>query len=121
MKAEEGAGEKVKATSNINKKENKKLRAALVQERSKLTSPLKKEIEKLESFIMETEELIQTHHAEIITASTNSDSSKVMELSKLVAEEENEVEVKFERLEEAQNEFDEITDAYEEKLAELEG
>ena len=119
--AEEGEGEKVKATSNINKKENKKLRAALVQERSKLTSPLKKEVEKLEAFIMETEDLIQTHHAELITASSNSDSSKVMELSKLVSDEENAVEAKFERLEEAQNELDEITQSYEEKLAELEG
>ncbi len=111
--------EKSKPASKVNKKENKKLRAALIQERGKLTSPLKKEIERLEAFIMQTEELIQTHHEELIAASNANDSSKVMELSKLVSQEESEVEAKFERLEAAQNEFDEITAEYEQKLQEL--
>jgi ATP-binding cassette subfamily F protein 3 len=111
--------EKSKPAPKVNKKENKKLRAALIQERSKLTSPLKKEIDKLEAFIMETEELIQIHHEELIEASNVSDSSKVMELSKLVSQEESAVEEKFERLEAAQNELDEITASYEEKLQEL--
>ena len=112
--------ETVKEKPKSNKKENKKLRAALVQERSKLTSPLKKEIDKLEDFIMKTEELISVHHEELVLASNASDSSKVMELSKLVSDEEAEVEAKFERLEVAQNELDEITAEYEEKLSELE-
>jgi len=111
--------QKAKSAPRVNKKENKKLRAALIQERSKLTSPLKKEIEKLEAFIMETEELIPLHHEELIAASNAGDSSKVMELSKLVSQEEAEVEEKFERLESAQNELDEITASYEEKLQEL--
>ena len=55
------------------------------------------------------------------TASTN-DNSKVMELSQLFsfpsATWERE---KFERLEVVQNEFDEIMEQYEGKLAELEG
>jgi ATP-binding cassette, subfamily F, member 3 len=111
--------EKSKPAPKVNKKENKKLRAALIQERSKLTTPLKKEIDKLEAFIMETEELIQIHHEELIAASNASESSTVMELSKLVAKEESEVEEKFERLEAAQNELDEITASYEKKLQEL--
>lgn len=112
--------EKVKTAPKVNKKENKKLRAALVQDRSKLSSPLKKEIEQLEAFIMKTEELITQHHEELIAASNASDSSKVMELSKLVSQEERDVEEKFERLEAAQNELDEIIERYEVKLAELE-
>lgn len=111
--------EKSKPAPKVNKKENKKLRAALIQERSKLTSPLKKEIEKLEAFIMETEELIPLHHEELIAASNAGESSKVMELSKLVSQEEAEVEEKFERLEAAQNELDEITALYEQKLQEF--
>jgi ATP-binding cassette subfamily F protein 3 len=111
---------KVKAAPKSNKKENKKLRAELIQERGRLTSPLKKEVEKLETFIMQTEELITLHHAQIITASNEGESSKVMELSKLAADEERQVEEKFERLEAAQNELDEITARYEAKLAELE-
>ena len=114
--------EEVKVTTapKVNKKENKKLRATLIQERSKETSALKKEVDKLEAFIMETEDLIALHHAEIITASNKGESSKVMELSKLAAEEERQVEEKFERLEAAQTQLDEITRRYEDKLAELE-
>ena len=112
--------EKMKAAPKVNKKENKKLRAALVQERSKLTSPLKKEIEKLEAFIMETEELIEHHHEELALASSSGDNSKVMELSKLVSDEESAVEEKFERLEVVQNELDEITEEYELRLNALE-
>ena len=109
-----------KSTQKINKKENKKLRAALVQERSKITSPLKKEIEKLEKFIMESEDKLVTFHEELVIASNNTDNSKVMELSKIVSDMEMQVEEKFERLEVVQTEFDDITSEYEEKLAELE-
>ena len=68
---------------------------------------------------METKELIQVHHDELIAASNASESSKVMELSNLVPQEETEVEAKLERLEAAENELDEITASYEEKLQEL--
>ena len=118
---EEEQVEKVKTAPKVNKKENKKLRAALVQERSKLTSPLKKEIEKLEKFIKETEEKLEVHHKELIDASTSGDNSKVMEVSKIVADKENEVEENFEFLEVKQNELDDILESYEEKLVELEG
>lgn len=113
--------QKVKTAPKANKKENKRLRTELVQERIRLSSPLKKEIEKLEKFIMETEELIELHHKELISASNKAESSKVMELSKLVSKEESEVEEKFERLESVQNELDELLELYEQKLAELEG
>ncbi|RLB68566.1 MAG: ABC transporter ATP-binding protein [Deltaproteobacteria bacterium] len=118
---EEEEVEKVKTTPKVNKKENKKQRAALIQERNKLTSPLKKKVEKLEKFIMETEDLVTLHHDELIAASNAGESSKVMELSQLVSKEENEVEEKFERLETVQNELDEIVELYEGKLAKLEG
>jgi len=118
---EEEEVEKVKTAPKVNKKENKKLRAALIQERNKLTSSLKKEVEKLEKFIMDTEDLIAIHHKELISASNSGESSKVMELSQLVSKEENEVEEKFERLEVVQNELDELLEMYERKLAELEG
>jgi len=117
---EEEQTKEVKASPKFNKKENKKLRAALISERNRQTSPLKKEIEKLESRIIEVEELIEEHHEELIKASNSKDSSKVMEISKLVTSEEAEVEEKFEQLEIAQNSLDEITGEYELKLEELE-
>jgi len=117
---EEEQVKEVKTAPKVNKKENKKQRSALISERNKQTSPLKKEIERLENRIMEVEDLIKEHHEELIKASNSKDSSKVMEISKLVTSEEAEVEDKFEQLESAQNSLDEITGEYELKLEELE-
>ncbi|WP_072680249.1 ABC-F family ATP-binding cassette domain-containing protein [Arcobacter sp. LA11] len=111
--------EKVKAQPKINKKENKKLRTALISERNKLTNPLKKEVEKLENSIMEIEDLIEKEQAELIQASNIGDNSKVIELSQIVIRHEKEVEEKFEKLEETQLSLDEITEEYEKKLVEI--
>lgn len=107
--------QKVKAAPKGNQKENKKLRAEMVRERNKITSPLKKKVEKLESKIMKTEELLELHHEELIEVSNSGDSSKLMELSKLVSDEEASVEEMFQELEIAQTELDEINEEYEQK------
>ncbi len=111
--------QKSKAAPKGNQKENKKLRAEMVRERNKVTSSLKKKVEKLESKIMKTEELLELHHKELIEVSNSGDSSKLMELSKLVSDEEKEVEDAFEELEVAQTQLDEINEEYEQKMAEL--
>lgn len=111
---------KVKSASKSNKQENKKLRASIVSEKSKQTSPLKKEIDKEENAIMKLEENLKIHHKELIDASNALDSYKVIELSKLVSKEEKEVETRFERLEELHNQLDEITKKYDTQLLELE-
>ena len=110
---------KGKPVAKSNKKENKKLRSALVQERSKATSPLKKEIEKLEKFIMQTEEKLEKDHEALETASASGDNDKIMELSQVIGKDEAQIEEKFERLEVVQTEFDELTQMYEQKLQEL--
>ncbi|AXH12163.1 ABC-F family ATP-binding cassette domain-containing protein [Halarcobacter bivalviorum] len=110
--------EKVKEPK-VNKKENKKLRAALIQERNKLTSPLKKEVDKLENSIMEIEDMIEKEQAQLIQASNQGDNSKVIELSKIVTQHEKEVEEKFELLEEKQLELDELMALYDKKLEEI--
>jgi ATP-binding cassette subfamily F protein 3 len=110
-----------KTTTKVNKKEEKKLRASIIQERNKLTSPLKKEVEKFEKTIMQTEELLEVNHEELIEATNNSDNSKIMELAQLISKQEDEVENAFEKLEIAQEKLDEITQEYEEKLEKLQG
>ena len=110
---------KEKAAPKSTSKENKKLRAELVRERNKLTSPLKKQVEKLENKIMEVEESLTTHHEELIEASNAGDSARLMELSKTVSKEESEVEDLFETLELVQDELDSITLEYEEKIEAL--
>ncbi|MEA3499119.1 MAG: ABC-F family ATP-binding cassette domain-containing protein [Campylobacterota bacterium] len=108
-----------KTEQKVNKKENKKLRTALIQERNKLTSPLKKRTQKLETTIMELEEQLEEQHKELIIASNSGDNSKVMDISRVVTTNEKEVEKLFEELEIAQTSLDEITDEYDIKLEEL--
>jgi len=100
----------------INKKENKKLRSALVQERSKITSPLKKAVEKLENLIMKNEELVESLHKELMEASNKNDNSKVIELSREVTKYEKEIEESFEELEVTQTKLDDILEEYESKI-----
>ncbi len=109
----------VKATPNTNKKENKQLRATLVQERSKLLSPLKKEVEHCENTIMKLEEKLKTSHDLLTTYSNQGETSKLLELSKTVGEDEKQIEELFERLEIASDEITRIECEYEAKLAEL--
>jgi len=111
--------QKVKATPKSNNKESKKLKAELTRERNKLTSPLKKKVEKLENKIMEVEESLTLHHQELIEASNAGDSASLMELSKVVSKEETEVEELFEELEVIQDELDLILLEYEEKIEEI--
>ncbi len=116
---EEEAEEKIKEVPKVNKKENKKLRAALITERNKLTNPLKKEIEKLENQIIKVEDLIEKEQAELIQVSNAGDNSKVIELSQIVIKHEKEVEEQFEKLEEEQLKLDEINEQYDKKLEEI--
>lgn len=107
---------KEKSTPKVNKKENKKQRAVLVQERSKKTNPLKKEVEKQEHFIMQTEEELELDHQELIDASNMGDTSKIMEYSKIVSTKEQAIESAFEKLDIAQTKLDTVLAEYEEKL-----
>ena len=116
---EEEEEEKVKKSPKSSTKENKKLRAELVRERNKLTSPLKKKVQKLEDDIMELEEQLSPKHEALIEASNSGESTLLMELSKEVASMESDVEVMFEALEDVQNKLDEINAEYEKKLEAL--
>ena len=111
--------QKVKTTPKSNTKENKKLRAELIRERNKLTSPLKKKVERLENEIMELEEQLEGHHKELIELSNSGDSATLIELSKTVADEERIVEEMFEEFEDVQTQLDEINEEYEQKIENL--
>ena len=103
----------------VNKKENKKQRAILLNERNKLTSSLKKEVELLEADIMDLEDVIETEQHQLIHVSNSDDNSRLIELSTLITKQEKAVEEKFERLEISQTKLDEITQEYNEKIEDL--
>lgn len=108
-----------KATPNTNKKETKQQRAALVQERSKLLNPLRKEMEHCENTIMKLEEKLKSSHELLITYSNQGESGKLLELSRQVAEDEKSIEELFERLETASDEIERIEAEYEAKIEAL--
>ena len=116
---EDEAEEKVKIAPKSSNKENKKLKAELVRERNKVASPLKKKVEKVEAKIMELEEQLEGHHQELIEASNSGDSASLMDISKLVSDEEKQVEKLFEEFEELSMELEEINETYEKKIEEL--
>lgn len=109
----------VKATANVNKKEQKQQRAELIQERSRLLNPLKKEIDYCENTIMTLEDKVKTAHEQLIVYSNQGESGKLMDLSKQVATDEKMIEELFERLEVASDEFERITKETDEKLEAL--
>jgi len=111
--------EKVKAVPKTNKKENKKQRTLLINERNKLSSPLKKKVDKLENEIMAIEENLELEHDALVLASNEGNNGKIMDISRLVTAYEKEIEDKFELLEESQTLLDEINEEYEKKLEEL--
>ena len=110
---------KAKKSSNPNKKENKKLRAALVQQRTKAASPLRREIEKIEAYVIEDKEMLEVYKEELAAATSNATHSKIMEISKQISSAETELEKKFEIIEKKQGQLDEIMQEYEVKLNEL--
>ena len=116
---EDEVEERVKVAPKSNTKENKKLKAELVRERNKLTSSLKKRVEKLEEAIMNLEDELESNHQELIEASNSGDSASLMELSKTVSDKEAKVEEMFEELELAQNEIDEINEEFDAKVNNL--
>ena len=109
----------VKSAQQGSKKEQKQQRTELIQERSRLLNPLKKEIDYCENTIMTLEDKMKISHEQLIVHSNNGDSSQLMELSKSVAADEKMIEELFERLEVASNEFERITKETDDKLEAL--
>ncbi len=116
---EDEAVQKVKQVPKSNHKENKKLRAELIRERNKLTSPLKKTVQKLEDEIIQTEDALLIKHEELVNASNVGGSATLMELSKTVSAMENLVEERFLELEEEQTKLDDILKEYTSKIEEV--
>ncbi|QOG11586.1 ABC-F family ATP-binding cassette domain-containing protein [Arcobacter sp. FWKO B] len=103
----------------VNKAELKKLRAALVLEKSKALSPIKKEIENIESQIVKLEDMMESTKSALVEATNKIDNTKVLELSRTITKYEKEIEEKFEVLSGIQYKLDELTLEYDNKLQEL--
>jgi ATP-binding cassette subfamily F protein 3 len=116
---EEEQKESVKTVSKNNQKEIKKQRSALIKERNQKTAPLRKKVEKLEEQIMEREEELEVNQEALLEASNVQDNSKIIELSQVISQQEEEVEKLFEQMEEVQGEVDVINEEFEQKIKSL--
>ena len=117
---EEEEEDRVKQKPKSSFKDNKKAKADLIRDKNKIISPIKKKIEKLEASIIKSEETLASHQKKLLEASNKGDTFKIIEFSKLVSLEQKEVEKMFELLEILQSEFDEISQDYDKKIAEVE-
>ena len=117
-----GKGKKnnAKPGAKLDKWEKKKLRTAIVKERSAATADLKKEVQTLEAAVMEAEERLAKSQKALTDASNRGDNAKITTLSKEVGQEQNKVDDLFEKLAASQQKLDALMEEYEAKLAELE-
>lgn len=93
--------------------ENKKLRAEIIQERSRELSPLKKKMEKLEKTIIELEAEEKGLEDRMINLAASGDSAEIQKVSQRLGTVKKEIEISFEEL-------TEITLQYDEKFADFE-
>lgn len=104
----------------LSKKEYKKARALIIEERGKELTPYKKEISILETEIQENEEESKRITQLLINASGESDSNAILKLSSQVQDLEEKIEQKFSKLETITEKHELIFNDYKLKLEQLE-
>lgn len=107
----------VKEKPKINKNDAKKIRAELIAERSKLLSPLRKEVQGLEDSIQKDEAQVQKGETELMEMT---DSKKIQELSIKLGGLKKKVDQEFTRLLEISEKLETISRDFETRLKELE-
>ncbi len=116
----EGWGEveaKKSKKSSGDRKENKRKRAQLVQERAKLLKPIKKEIETLEATIIEKEEELEKRNQEINHLIV--DSTESQEAFQKVGQLQIQIATHYQRMDELIERQDQITEKFDSQLQEL--
>jgi ATP-binding cassette subfamily F protein 3 len=103
----------------VDKKESRKKRADVIAERSKVLTPLKKEMEELEAEICRLEESLKQANQEVQEASAKKDIDTFIRLSKGIKDSQKAIDEKFARLEMVTKKHDEKSRQYEEALQEV--
>lgn len=98
------------------KEPNKKERAELIQERSKVLTPLKKEMELLEARIMELENELAQSNEMLADASKNNDIEAFVHLSKTTKDNQRKIDELFAQLEKITHDHDLKSKKYEELI-----
>lgn len=105
---------------NYRQKDLKRAKASLINERSKLLSPLKERIAKLEAAIIELETAENNETKQLMSASKRGDGSNIQKHSISLHDTRKKIDKMFAELETASAELENVTKDYDAKLAELE-
>lgn len=100
-------------------KDQKKMRADIIQERSKKLRPLKKKYQELEESINELDMRLLESKEGLITASEQGDGEAIVKLSKEVNILEKNIEESFQKLEEIDLEIESWSDRYQRELDQI--
>ena len=116
----EGWGElamrKVKKSSG-DRKENKRKRALLIQERARLLRPIKKEVDELEKMIMLKEEELDAENQKVNDLSL--DSSQSQEIFRNIGSIQIQIATSYQRLDDLLQRQDEVSKKFDNQLKEL--
>jgi ATP-binding cassette, subfamily F, member 3 len=114
-----GDGKSKAASPGINKKEFRKRRSEIITERSRVLTPLKKEIEKIESGIMGWEAELAKAQEGLAQASEGRDGAAAAERSRKIQALQEDIEKAFERLAQVHTQHEEENKKFEELLARI--
>ncbi len=107
------------AGRNMNKKDLKRIRAELVNNRSKTLGALQTKITEIENTIMHLEQQIEQDNRAMLDASVKSDGQAIKELSKTLQESRKRIDILFNELAALTDELEIKSRDFEEKLNEL--
>jgi ATP-binding cassette subfamily F protein 3 len=114
-----GKKKKAKAASNGEGKGDnvKRDKAQVMQERSRLVTPLRERVASLEKSVAQLEGVIASSQQALTQASTKGDGASIQRLSQELAQNKREVEQQMLKWEAAQAELETLEKSYEERLA----
>jgi ATP-binding cassette, subfamily F, member 3 len=118
---EEETPQSKKGEKILSKKEYKLQRTSIIQERSKVLSPLKKEIKNLEAEIDSKEKLHKQITKDLISASNDTDANSILQLATQVEELESSIESMFNQLVLTTEKQEAENNKYQEMLNKLDG
>ena len=116
---EEGTVKPKKQKPKLDKKERKKRRTALIEEKAKEAKPAREKIKFCEKRLEVLEVLEEEHNSALEAASSSGDNAAMVEHAKAAAQIQAEIEELFERLETATEALDEINTKYDAMLEAL--
>jgi ATP-binding cassette subfamily F protein 3 len=102
----------------VNKKELRQKRSALINERSRQLKPVNREIAKAEAFIEAEEQRLAQLNAEMVQASQDQDGPRIARLSPAIHESQNAIDKQFEALEPLYDKKERLERSFDEKLNE---